>query len=820
MSTVCFHCSEPIPAGASFVARIGVREESTCCVGCKAATEWIASLGLSDYYRLRDTPAERATEAADFSAWDRPQLQRMYVRDASNGDSEAVVLVGGMRCAACSWLIERALRDLKGVREVSINPAAKRLQVAWSREATALSTILSALARLGYTPHPLDAQSLDMLAVHEARTAMKRMIVAGLGMMQSMMYAVALYAGAFEGMNPATRDFFRWLGLLVTTPVVFYAAQPFFFGAIREMRARSVGMDTTIALAIGLIYIASLYETIRGGRAVYFDSASMFVFLLLGGRYLEMGGRQRATDIVDALARLQPALAQRRRSDGLLETVGVHELEIGDVVVVASGEGIPADGTILTDDCEVDESLLTGESSARLRRRGEVVVAGSVARSGPSEIRVSHVGANTTLSGIVRLISRAQSQRSRAALMGDRIAANFVVGVLFLTALTASIWCAIDPSRAFAAALAVLVVSCPCAFALSVPIAYLRAASSLARMGVLIPRPDALEKLARIDHIVFDKTGTLTENRLELTRVEIVDNRSKADCLRIAAALEASCTHPLASAIREAANPYAQQLPRCESVCTVAGDGIEGIVAGRRYRIGREPFALGLGADEGRTDASDDVVLADETGILARMHFRETLRADAPGAVAALRAQGLHVALLSGDSANRVAAVCARLGIEDFHSRMSPADKLAFLQRLRARGARPAMVGDGINDAPVLSGADVAIALGGGAQLAQSSADIVLASDRLDAIAASRTLAQRTLGILRQNLYWAFGYNFLCIPLAALGYISPWLAAVGMSTSSLLVVLNSLRIKPLPVTKGPATAARAAPRSLAWTQPA
>jgi Cu2+-exporting ATPase len=791
---ICFHCGEPVADGACFLATVGGRSDPTCCIGCKAAAEWIHTLGLADYYRLREQPAERATRTADFSAWDRPQLQRLYVRELDGEVCETAVLVEGMRCTACSWLIERAMSGAPGIKELLINPAAKRLHITWRRDATTLSQILARLARLGYTPHPLDAQSLDAVALHESRGALKRLTVAGLGMMQSMMYAVALYAGAFEGMQPVTREFFRWLGLLVTTPVVFYAAQPFFAGALRELRARTLGMDTMIAAAVALIYFASMYETISGGAQVYFDSASMFVFFLLAGRYLEMRARHKASDVVDALARLQPALAQRRGANGALETVGVHELETGDSLVIDSGAAIPADGTLCSTSCEVDESLLTGESTARLRHAGDDLIAGSIARTGPVEMRVTRIGAQTVLSGIVRLISRAYAQRPRAALLGDRIAARFVASVLVLAIVTAVAWSVFDPTRAFAAALSVLVVSCPCAFALSVPIAHLRAAASLARMGVLIPRTDALEKLARFDRIAFDKTGTLTEHRLELTRIDACAALSADECLRIAQALEETSSHLFARAVREAARDMAGAKKTARNARTVVGAGIEGEIDGCRYRIGHGDFAA-PDTIAARDDA-DDVVLADTTRIFARFQFRETLRADAPAAVDALRAQRIEPMILSGDSQARVAALAARLNIAAYRARLTPAGKLHALQELRAGGHVVAMVGDGVNDAPVLAGADVAIALAAGAPLAQSNADIVLTSDRLDAIAASRTIAQRTLRILRQNLYWAAVYNFTGIPLAALGYIPPWLAAIGMSASSLLVVLNSLRIAP------------------------
>ena len=793
----CFHCGEPVPEGSRISARVGAQTHAVCCIGCKAAAEWIDTLGLADYYRLRDAPAERPVPVADFIAWDRPQLQRMYVRKIAGGEAEICVLVEGLRCAACSWLIERALRGVPGVREIDVNPGPRQLRLVWMPAVIALSDILRRLAQLGYTPHPLDSQALDMLGRHESRTAMKRLIVAGLGSMQAMMYAVALYAGTFDGMDPATRDFFRWLGLLVTTPVVFYSAQPFFNGAWRELRARGLGMDTAIAFAVALIYLASVYETARGGASVYFDSASMFVFLLLGGRYLEMRGRQRATDVVDALARMQPALAQRRTPSGALETVGVHELNEGDIVVVAAGSAVPADGILLDGGCEVDESLLTGESRSRARRHGDTLIAGSVMHTGPIELHVSRIGADTVLSSIVRLVGRAHSERPQSARLGDRIATHFVAGVLVLAIATAIAWMWIDPSRAFAASLAVLVVSCPCAFALSVPIVHARATAALARMGVLVLKPNALEKLARIDHVVFDKTGTLTKNRLELAGVTSCGAQSSAHCMRIAAQLEDASNHPLGAAIRAVASiSSADSDTVCRNLRTFNGAGVEGDIDGRRYRIGRPDFALSLSGNSPQLADDDSVILADHLGALARFTFRETIRDGAAEAVGKLRERNIALTILSGDSRSRVSAVAARLGISDFRARLCPEEKLRALQTLRTKGATVCMVGDGINDAPVLAGADIAIALGSGAQLAQFSADIVLASDEIGAVADARALAVRTMNVLRQNLYWAFAYNFSCIPLAAMGYIPPWLAAIGMSASSLLVVLNALRIAP------------------------
>jgi len=782
----CFHCGEAIAPGSALTALQDGTPRAVCCIGCRAAVEWIEGLGLADYYRLRSEPAARAEAAADFSAWDRPALDRLYVR--REGDqAEACVLVGGLRCAACSWLIERALGALPGVAEVSVNPAARRLRLRWEAAVTPLSRLLSALARLGYTAHPLEAGAIDSMAQREQRTALKRLVIAGLGMMQAMMYAVALYAGAFEGMDPLTRDFFRWLGFLVTTPVVLYSAQPFFAGARRELAARRLGMDVPVAFAIALVYVASLAEALRGGGQVYFDSAAMFTFFLLGGRYLEMRARHRAADVVDALARLQPALAQRRTATGAEETVGVHELVPGDVVHVADGATVPADGELLDERCSVDESMLSGESAARARRRGDTLLAGSVLVQGPALLRVTRVGSDTVLSSMLRLIARAGAERPRVAREGERLAAGFVAAVLALTLITAGAWLWFDPARAFPAALAVLVVACPCAFALAVPTALTRALAVLARQGVLVVRADALERLCRVRRVLFDKTGTLTENRLELLSVVCAAGVTREQALALGAALERGSRHPLACALRTAAE--GMTLPPAQDLEAIAGQGVRGTLGAESLRLGRASFALGPGAaDDG------SVVLAGAHGEIARFQLRERVRGEAATTLQALAAQGIALEILSGDAAERVEAVARRLGVATWHARQTPQDKLARLDVLRRGSEGVAMVGDGVNDAPVLAGADVGIALAGAAELSQAHADLVLGGDRLDGLLQARAVALATRRVMRQNLAWAMAYNLGAVPLAALGLVPPWLAAIGMSLSSLGVLLNSLRI--------------------------
>jgi Cu2+-exporting ATPase len=706
------------------------------------------------------------------------------VRRLGDERSEVCLLIEGLRCSACVWLIERSLGALPGVAVVQVNAAAARARVVWDAQRSSLPQLLDTLARTGYRALPLDAQALDDARRHETRDALKRLAVAGFGAMQAMMYGVALYVGAFQDMDGSTRDLLRWVGFAVATPVVLYAARPFFAGALRQLRARRPGMDVPVALAVALIYAASLVEALRGGAEVYFDSVSMFVFFLLLGRFLEMRTRHRAGDLVDALARLTPGFAERCREDGSLERVGIAALRPGDVVHVAEGGGVPADGILLDGHCRVDESLLSGEAAAVPKRSGDLLIAGSVLQDGPVRLRVERVGADTALAGIVALVTRAQTERPRLALAGERAAARFVARVLALTALTAIGWSLLDPSRVLTATLAVLVVSCPCAFALAVPAAMTRALAVLARRGVLVARADAIEALAGADHVVFDKTGTLTQPYFR-------QHAGAPEAVPLAAALAHASSHPVARAIAASLDGDGN-VPPAEHVIVHAGRGVEGSVDGRRLRLGRADFALDGALGERALD--DAVVLADEHGLLASFQPLERLRDDAAACVRDLQHQGLAVEVLSGDAARRVQTIAGMIGTGAWHARQTPADKLARLQALRAGGARVIAVGDGINDAPVLAGADVAVAMGTGTQLAQASSDIVLTGGRLQALPEARTLALQTLRILRQNHRWSLLYNLCVMPPAALGWVPPWLAAIGMSLSSLLVVLNALRI--------------------------
>jgi Cu2+-exporting ATPase len=804
-TATCFHCGEPLPA-ETLRDTIADAEQMFCCTGCAAAARWIAEADLGDYYRLRQTDATRVgTEAIDYACWDRADLLAEH-STVVDGGREITVLTDGMRCAACAWLIDRALTREPGVQEIAANAITGRIRIVWDDARTPLSTLLSRLASLGYRPSLATGEAHEQARRRDRNRWLLRLGVAGLGSMQAMMFAEALYLDTAGEMPLPTRDFFRWITFLVSTPVVFYAGWPFIEGMWRELRGRRPGMDTLIASSTLLAYFASLFETLRGGVHVWYDAAVMFVFLLLAARMLEQRARGIASAQVDALARARPALATRERDDGSAEQVPLAALAAGDVLRIAVGEAVPADGVLLDDHGDgstaFDEALLTGESVPVSKRAGDTAFAGSLCRERPARLRVTQTGADTRLSQLVRLVERAQEQRPAIARAADRVAGVFVA-MLSLIALGVYLWWRMhEPERAFEVALAVLVVSCPCALSLAVPAALAAAHGALAKLGVLALRGEALDTLARADRIVFDKTGTLSDRHPRIVAIDTFGDIDQTQALVIATALERDSGHPLAAAFVEASAQEAGMLdaPDARNVHASPGHGIAGEVDGRAWRLGRAAWAAAQDARGGDDEAA--LWLGDGQRASARFRLQETPRPEAAEALQTLRAQGLSVALCSGDAEQAVARMADAIDLPrdpaHVRARQTPEDKLAYVRERQAAGEIVAMVGDGINDAPVLAGADVSIALADGAALAQRAADFVIGGGDLRRIPQAVALARRSRRIVRENFAWAIGYNLLALPLAAAGMVTPWIAAIGMALSSLLVTLNALRLTRLP----------------------
>ena len=800
----CYHCGLPNPQPARWRADLSGAPRSFCCAGCRGVAQTIHAAGLDGFYLRRTGPADPQVEGDpardEWSHWDEPAAQAPFVRAVQPGPAEISLLLEGIHCGACIWLIESWLSRQPGIVGASVNFATRRARVTFDPARSKLSTILRAVAAIGYRAHPYDPARREALARREARAMLLRMAVALLAMMQVMMFAVPTYISV-DGVEPAHRRLLEWASLTLTLPAILYCAAPFFRGAWRDLRHLRPGMDVPVALGLGAAFLASAWATFRGEGAVYYDSVTMFIALLLVARYVEQIARRRAGDAIESVARAGPATAERLiawpgRRD--VTTVAAASLAPGDVVLVRPGASIPADGDVVEGHASVEEAILTGESMPRARTVGETVLAGSVVRDGALVLKVSAAGAATRLASIERLVERAGTERPHLARLADRVASWFVVALLGIAVVTAVAWWQLDPARALAVTFAVLVVSCPCALSLATPAALAAAAGALGRRRVVIARADALESLARVTHVVFDKTGTLTAGRLTLTGTIPIGDMAPDTAIALAASLEAVSEHPIAHAIVAAsgtAPPISVAFPR-----VFAGQGVEGVVAGRVVRLGTFNFVAALsGAAWPTAAAASDpaatiVTLGDARGLCAMFVLTDALRPDAPALIARLREIGIVPLLLSGDRAATVNAAAAALVIADARGDALPEAKRNAIAALQSGGAVVAMVGDGVNDAPSLAQAQVSISLGSATPLAQWTADVVVLADALLPIADALAHARWTLTVVRENLGWAFAYNIVAIPAAAFGFVTPLLAALGMSISSLVVVGNALRL--------------------------
>ncbi len=810
----CHHCGEPVDAPGRWRVEIDGAPRETCCAGCQAVAAAIVASGLVDYYRTRTAPAAGAAvvpaQLRALQAYDDDGVQARFVH-RDDGACEATLLVDGLRCGACSWLVEQGLRRQPGVTAASVNLATGRATLRWDPAIARLSTLLDAVGRLGYRALPFDARERDAQLQRTSKALLRRLFIAGLAMMQVMMYALPVYVAGPGDIEHEHEQLMRWASLLLTLPVVFYSASPFFAGAWRDLRAGRAGMDLPVVIGLGAASIASVRATVTGDGEVWFDSVTMFVFLLLCARYVEWIARRRAGRAIDALAAAVPDMADRvDPASGAIERVPATRLAPGEQFRVPAGERVPVDAALVEGRGAFDQSLLTGEPMPVAAGPGDEVPGGALNAGGPVLMRALRASADSAVSTIARLAQRAASARPRLAGLTERVARGFVAAILLLATGVWLAWLQVDPARAAHVAIAVLVVSCPCALSMATPAALAAATGAATARGLLIARDDALERIADCTDVVFDKTGTLTRGRPELVAVVALGAAplARERIVAVAAALEAGQAHPLAEAIRNAHGGTSLAAPGTGAADAIPGRGVEGTVDGRRYRLGSRPFVAEWHAQpaQGGVDAPDDAIaggdtlvwLADVDAPLARLHFRDPLREEARALADALRADGLRLHLVSGDRAAAVAPIAAALGIDHATGDAAPQAKLDYVQDLQRAGRRVLMVGDGINAAPVLAAADVSGAVGDATALARTAAGVVLLGRSLLELAALRELARRTRTVVRASLGWALAYNALAIPAAALGWIPPWLAAIGMSTSSLLVVLNALRLIPPP----------------------
>ncbi|WP_421332387.1 heavy metal translocating P-type ATPase [Aeromonas veronii] len=791
--TPCFHCGEPVPANSGYSLEIKGIVRPMCCPGCQAVAETIMECGLASYYDHRTAPGTKGDlvpeELAALTHYDLAEVQQEFVTD--NGTLREIQLtVEGLTCAACAWLIERHLMTLGGLRYINVNTTTHRARIKWDPDQLSLSDILKGFAQIGYRAYPFQTHQQEALYAKEVRSYMFRLALAGLGSMQVMMCAVALYMDLFISVEDEFMVYFKWISLLLSTPIMIYSAQPFYVGAWRSLKQGHLSMDVSVSLALIGAFIASMWATVFNTGEVYYDSITMFVFFLLLGRFLELRARRKASESSSNLARLVPIMATRIDDEGEHE-VAAKTLQVGDRVRVLAGATLPADGIIVEGQASLNESMLTGEQLPLLKQPGEQVYAGTINTDAPLQIRVSHRIEESRIAQIMRLQDHALDDKPAIAQMADQLSRHFILVLLIIAAAVWTFWHFHQPDQAFWVTLAVLVATCPCALSLATPTALTSATANLTRNGILLRRGHVLDVLTKANRIVMDKTGTLTTGEISLTHTQALADLDEAHCLAIARAMEVQSEHPIARAFRLPADSIAV-LPSAREITPVIGHGITALVDGVRYRIGSARW-LGLdpAQEQGRGLA---IYLADEQQVLARFNLEDTLRPDARALIAAFKAAGLQTTVLTGDSSLQADEIARELGVDELVKGVSPDGKLAYLKAREAQGDISIMVGDGINDAPVLAGAHASFAMAGGTDLAKNSADAILLADDLSRLLEARVLAIRTRKIIIENFAWSIGYNLLVLPLAACGWLPPYLAAAGMSLSSLIVVTNSMRL--------------------------
>jgi len=751
---------------------------------------------------VREDVAAVIDDPQEWAAFSRPSTR-------AQGLVESSVMIDGITCSACAVTIEKVLCALPGVQWADVSAASRRATVLWSPNQVLPSQWMGEIRKAGYLPLPANDSSARAARLQESRTMLWRWLVAGLCMMQVMMYAYPAYVALPGDLSAESEHLLRWASWVLTLPVILFSCGPFFRSALRDLTQRRISMDLPVAIALVITFGVSTAGTFEPqgifGREVFFDSLTMFVFFLLTGRWLELRLRDRTAGALEAMVNRMPEAVHRRTADGNFEAVAARRLVVGDVVRVLPGEAIAADGVIVSGESTVDQSLLTGESRPVARSVGSRVVAGSYNLTGTIAFQVEQTGEQTQFAAIVALVHSAATARPRLAQLADRIAKPFLVVVLLAALGAALYWWPQGEGHALMVAVAVLIVTCPCALSLATPTSMLAGAGSLARAGVMVRRLQALEALSHVDTVVFDKTGTLTDDRQAVASVRVRDGLDVPQALALAASLARQSLHPVSRAIVSAAcaaDPAAELSGGVvHDLREQAGQGLsalvgcaDGAVAPSRLRLGSAAFCGHPVHDDAPDDEIGQTHLCDDNGWLASFTLTQALREDAAMAVCALKQQGIAVHMLSGDRRETAEQTARALGMTSVQAQCTPDAKLQFLRAQQAAGHRVAMVGDGLNDAPVLAGADVSFAMGRATPLAQSQADFVVLGGQLMRVVQSVRLARRTMGVVRQNLAWALAYNLACIPLAVVGWIPAWLAGLGMAASSLLVVMNALRL--------------------------
>ncbi|MDF1578180.1 MAG: heavy metal translocating P-type ATPase [Desulfobulbales bacterium] len=790
--TACEHCGLAIAAGQAVAASLGGETFTFCCRGCAGAYRIITGAGLGEFYRRRTRPETGVPEGV-FEAETGDGYLEKFVRPTANG-AEISFLLEGIHCTSCIWLIEHLLARTRGVARAMLNYSSHRLRVSFDPDILPVRELAGVIRSIGYLPRPFSLDAAHSLHERTQRTLLIRFGTAAFLSMQLMGYSLALYAGYFRGMEDSSRTLMQLLSAAVTTPVVFFSGYPFLAGAWRSLQNRRPGMDLLISLGVLAAYCYSLMAVLLG-REVYFYTAAMIITLLLLGRLLESSARHRAGAGIDRLLRLSPDMALKI-AGGRETPVDCSSLLAGDLVLVRPGDRFPVDGVISRGTTEVDEAVLTGEARPVLKEAGGEVISGALNLTAAVKVRVARAAAESFVARVARLVEDAQNRKAPVQALADRLAAVFVPLVMLLAAGTITYWLfrGQDIGSALLIGVSVLVVACPCALGLATPTAVLVAGGSAAARGILFRGGDVLERSAGINTVAFDKTGTLTAGQPRVVAVEAVGGGEK-ELLELAARLESSSSHPLAAGILAEARARGIAPGAASAVRVIAGRGLILAAASRRIVGGSRDFLEESGIEIPPLPSTNntEVHLAVDQTYRGRIILQDRLRDEALIAVRELGRAGLNTIMLTGDNRAAAGEIADRLGIA-YIAGMDPQAKTAWVNKRISAGDRVMMVGDGINDGPALAAASVGCAMAGSTDFALDTAELVLTRPNLLKIVEALTLARRAMRIIRQNLFWAFAYNLLALPLAAAGKLAPIYAAGAMAASSVCVLLNSLRL--------------------------
>lgn len=787
MQTKCFHCGLGVTPQFEYHTQVLGKQQVFCCPGCCAVADAIVNNGLEDYYHYRSEFADKASENEGnlldkLRVFDDQEILEEFV-DQQHNSSEIQLTISGINCAACGWLIEKQLVKVQGINKVGVNVSARRATVSWDNQQIKFSQILGHIEKIGYHAKPFQAEQHEATFRQENKTFLKRLGLAGLMTMQVMMLNVGVFFDLFGHIDSQTKQYFNWISLFLTTPVIIYSASEFYSSAWRAIRSKMVNMDVPITLALSLTYVSGVFATIQNHGQTYFESLCMFVFFLLTSRYLEHSARYKATQLSANMLEYMPTTANLIQ-DNKVATVLAKSLKAEQQVLVKTGEMVPVDGEIISGQGQLDEAMLTGEFDLVSKSVGETVFAGTVNQLGTLTIRVNKSLKHSMLNQINMLQNKALLNKPQIAALADQFSQYFVMAVLAISLCSYIVWLQIDESQALWITISILIATCPCALGLATPSALSFAVAHLNSKGVLLKRADALEKISRVDWVALDKTGTLTEGKFTLTAFVCSDNQDKEHCLQLASSLEQFSSHPLAKAFSELPREYA-----VSEFSAKLGQGVSGNIDGVNYKLGSSRY---IGLDIPKQMQSCNVFLASQDIVLCGFLLTDKIRPSSEPLLAAIDTKQLI--LLSGDIPAVVEDVANTLNIPNWLSQQTPEDKLNVIRQAQADKHVVMMVGDGINDGPVLAQADVSVTLGAGSDLAKSSADVILLDDSLDKIRLLFSIAKRCKVKIIQNMGWALGYNLFILPLAICGMLSPWMAVVGMSLSSLIVVVNSIRL--------------------------